>query len=52
MKFRFGVKESVDATPMATIFGMAHSDSDGPRVESSGAGGVGAVDVTAAFVKS
>lgn len=55
MKLRFGVKESVAATPLATVCGLAQSDSHGPRVESSGsgAGEVGAVvDVTGASVKS
>lgn len=45
VKLRFGVKESLAATPVATIFGFATSDSHRPRVESSGggAGEVGAV---------
>lgn len=47
MKLRFGVKESIAATPLATIFGLAPSDSHGPRVESSGGGAV--VDVMAAL---
>lgn len=46
----FGENESVTATPLATIFGLAHSKSLGPRIESSSSGAVAVgtvVDVTA-----